>query len=266
MDHPVLIFLAVVAGIGAGTLAGLIGIGGGIVIVPVIYYGLLSTGASVDTAAHVAVATSLAAIVPTSIISFLGHWRAGNTDFGFLREWGPPIAAGAVVAQLTTPHVGGSLISGAFGLLCLAFAVRFAVPQRFQQVGEEPPNRLFRQCAGIGIGAAAGFAGTGGGILTNIVMTLSGMPMHKSIGRAAAAGIVVSIPATIVATLASPSDDARAIGSVNMMIWACIAPAQAAGAWFGSQLASGVSAEILSRVVALALTVTGMTMIYSSMI
>src|SRR5579859_5857566 len=100
MSTFTLILLGIVAGGGAGLLAGLIGIGGGIVIVPVIYYGLINSGVSIDTAAHVAVATSLAAIVPTAIVSFLGHWRAGNTDFGFLRDWGPAIAAGVIVAQL----------------------------------------------------------------------------------------------------------------------------------------------------------------------
>ena len=259
-----LILLGLVAGGGAGLLAGLIGIGGGIVIVPVIYYGLLDTGVSMNTAAHVAVAMSLAAIVPTAIVSFLGHWRAGNTDISFLREWGPAIAAGVIVAQLAAPHVRDSLMSGTFGILCLAFAVRFAAPHRFQPIFEQPPGGLFRHFAGIGIGATSGFAGVGGGILTNIVMTVSGLPMHKSIGRAAAAGVVVSIPATVVAVLASKSQESTAIGSVGILIWACIAPAQTVGAWFGAQLASSISAENLSRLLAIALVFTGITMLYSS--
>jgi uncharacterized membrane protein YfcA len=157
-------------------------------------------------------------------------------------------------------------MSGAFGLLCLAFAIRFAAPHRFQPVVDQPPQGVFRQVAGVGIGAVSGFAGVGGGILTNIVMTLSGMPMHKSIGRAAASGIVVSIPATLVAVLASRSQHATDIGSINMVIWICIAPAQAVGAWFGSQLASSISGENLSRVMAAALIITGASMLYSSVI
>ena len=81
-----LICLGLVSGAGAGLLAGLIGIGGGIVIVPVMYYGLVHVGASADQAAHVAVATSLAAIFPAALASSVGHWRAGNTDMAFLRE------------------------------------------------------------------------------------------------------------------------------------------------------------------------------------
>src|SRR4051794_41984078 len=84
-----LICLGLVSGAGAGLLAGLIGIGGGIVIVPVMYYGLLSAGASADQAAHVAIATSLAAILPAALASSFGHWRGGKTGMAFLRGRGP---------------------------------------------------------------------------------------------------------------------------------------------------------------------------------
>ena len=103
------------------------------------------------------------------------------------------------------------------------------------------------------------------GILTNIVMTLSGLPMHKSIGRAAAAGVVVSVPATIAAALASKANHPLELGSIDITMWACIAPAQAAAAWLGARLAPVMSAELLSRVFATALSVTGVTMLHSSL-
>src|SRR5258708_36899286 len=112
-----MILLGLIAGASAGVLAGLLGIGGGIVIVPVVYFGLLHSGTDPNVAAHIAVATSLAAIVPTAIASFLGHWRAGNADFAFLRDWGPGIATGVIVAQLAAPHIRGAALSGIFGFL-----------------------------------------------------------------------------------------------------------------------------------------------------
>jgi uncharacterized protein len=260
-----LISLGVVSGAAAGLLAGLIGIGGGIVIVPVMYYGLLSAGASADQAAHIAVATSLAAILPAALASSFSHWRAGNTDLAFLREWGPGIAIGVVAAQLVAPHLRGSALTGVFGLFTLMAAVRFAAPTRFRPIFERPPNGNFRHLAGISIGVVSGFAGVGGGILTNIVMVLSGVPMHKSIGRAAAVGVVVSLPATLVAAFGSaPSWDGN-LGSINLSMWACIAPAQAVAAWFGARLAQHVRAENLSRVFAGALAATGIVMLRSSL-
>jgi len=259
-----LVCLGLISGAGAGLLAGLIGIGGGIVIVPVIYYGLISAGASADQAVHVAVATSLAAILPAALASLVGHWRAGNADFAFLREWGPGIAIGVVAAQLVAPHLRGSFMTAMFGLFTLMAAVRFAAPGRFRPVFEQPPNGNFRRVAGLGVGLVSGFAGVGGGILTNVVMVLSGVPMHKSIGRAAAVGVVVGLPATLVAAFASPSQGAD-IGSINLSMWACIAPAQAVSAWFGARLAQRIAADNLSRVFACALALTGVVMLRSSL-
>ena len=139
MDILALIALGAVAGAGAGLLAGLIGIGGGIVVVPVVYYGLLSGGVPPDEAVHVAVATSLAAILPAAIVSFLAHRRAGNTDFAFLRTWGPGIATGVVAAQVTAPHVRGTFMTATFALLCLIFAVRFALPSDFSHWPNDRP-------------------------------------------------------------------------------------------------------------------------------
>ena len=105
MSSYLLVLLGMVSGAAAGLLAGLIGFGGGVVIVPVVFYGLVAAGTPADQAAHVAVGTSLAAILPAALVSSLAHWRAGNTDLRFVREWGPGIAIGVVVAQLAAPHV-----------------------------------------------------------------------------------------------------------------------------------------------------------------
>ena len=260
-----LICLGLLSGAGAGLLAGLVGIGGGIVVVPVVYYGLVISGVSADHAAHVAVSTSLAAILPAAIVSSLGHWRAGNTDFAFLRDWGPGIAVGVVVAQFIAPHIRGSVLIGVFAAFCLIVAVRFAAPGRFRPMLTQPPNGNWRRISGVAIGLVSGFAGVGGGIMTNIVMSLSGLSMHKSIGRAAAAGVVVGAPATIMAAFGPVPADPAQIGSINLPMWACIAPAQAAAAWIGAHLAQRTSATALSRVFALSLAATGILMLRSSL-
>ena len=123
----------------------------------------------------------------------------------------------------------------------------------------------WRRISGVAIGLVSGFAGVGGGIMTNIVMSLSGLSMHKSIGRAAAAGVVVGAPATIVAALTPTLSDAAQLGTINLPIWACIAPAQAAAAWIGAHLAQRTSANALSRVFAVSLAATGILMLRSSL-
>jgi uncharacterized membrane protein YfcA len=249
----------------AGLLAGLVGIGGGVVVVPVIYYGLLGAGTAADHAAHIAVGTSLAAILPAAVVSSIGHWRAGNTDLGFMREWGPGIAAGVVAAQLAAPHLRGSLMTSIFSVVCLVFAARFALPNRFAPIAQRPPTGARRSLAGGTIGLFSGLAGVGGGILTNIVMTLSGVPMHKSVGRAASVGVVIGLPATIVAALAPGAQSAAELGSINIAVWASIAPTQAATAWAGVWLAQRLAAPDLSRVMAVVLFLTGLTMLGASL-
>lgn len=257
--------LGALSGTVAGLLAGLVGIGGGVVIVPVVYYGLMIAGTAADHAAHIAVGTSLAAILPAAVVSSIGHWRAGNTDIGFMREWGPGIVAGVVAAQLAAPHLRGSLMTGIFSLVCLIFAARFALPDRFTPIAERPPTGTLRSLAGGTIGLCSGLAGVGGGIMTNIVMTLSGVPMHRSVGRAASVGVAVALPATIVAAFAPGAESSAELGSINLAVWASIAPAQAAAAWVGVRLAQRTAAADLSRVMAVVLLITGFTMLRASL-
>jgi uncharacterized protein len=266
MPNAWVILLGMCSGVGAGLLAGLIGIGGGIVVVPVVYYGLVATGMSADAAAHVAVGTSLAAILPAALVSSFAHWRAGNTDIGFLRAWGPGIVIGVVSGQLAVPHLRGTLLTGIFSILCMVFALRFAFPSRFHRTSEQQPGGRIRDVASVGIGLVSGLAGVGGGIMTNIVMSLSGMPMHKCVGRAAAVGVVVSVPATIVAALGPGPHGVAQLGSIDLAVWACIAPTQAGAAWFGARLARHIAGDNLSRVMAGALLATGAMMLRSSLL
>jgi len=240
---PSMVLLGAVSGTAAGVLAGLIGIGGGIVVVPVIYYGLVALGTSADQAAHIAVATSLAAILPAALVSSFIHWRSGHTDIGFLRNWGPGIVLGVVAAQLAAPF-----------------------PGRFQQVGEKPRRAGFCHAAGLVIGSFSGLAGVGGGIMTNIIMSLSGLPMHRCVGRAAAVGVVVAAPATLVAAIGPGFGLPFHIGSIDLSALACIAPTQAAGALLGARLARRLAGENLSRIMAAALVATGVVMLRSSLL
>jgi uncharacterized protein len=142
------------------------------------------------------------------------------------------------------------MMTGLFSLLCLGFALRFAVPGRFQRYHEQASGTPFRNIASVSIGLFSGLAGVGGGIMTNIVMSLSGLSMHKCVGRAAAVGVVVSVPATVVAAFGPGPHGATQIGSINLAVLACIAPTQAAAAWLGARLAQHILGDSLSRIMA----------------
>ena len=157
MDLALLIMPGAAAG--AGLLAGLLGIGGGVVVVPVVFYGLVAAHMPYNQAAHVAVATSLAAILPAALVLSFAHWREGNADLEFLRSWGPGIAIGVVAAQIAAPHIRGYVMTGCFGLLCVVFAARYAFPARVRPIRAAAPGGTVCQLAGAGIGLCSGLAG-----------------------------------------------------------------------------------------------------------
>jgi len=263
MSELPLIVLGACTGSIAGLLGGMLGIGGGVVMVPLIFYGLVLSHMAPDLAAHVAVSTSLAAILPAAMISSFVHWRAGNTDLDFLRKWGPGIALGVVAGQLAAPHLRGCVLTGVFALVCVVSAARFIFPERFRPLRQAPPEGSLRQALSAMIGVSSALGGVGGGIVTNVVMNLSGVPMHKSIGRAAAVGVVVSVPATIIAALGPGAHGATQLGTIDLAVWACIAPSQAFAAWIGARLAQHISGPQLSRVFGVALVITGTAMLRS---
>lgn len=98
-----LVLLGMFSGTAAGLLAGLIGFGGGVVIVPVVFYGLVKAGTPADQAAHVAVGTSPAAILPTALVSSLAHWRAGTHRYP-LSENGDPVSSPALSSRSSQPR------------------------------------------------------------------------------------------------------------------------------------------------------------------
>ena len=120
---------------------------------------------------------------PTRTVTAIVGFSAGGSVDVMARH-----LLGVISAQLIAPAVRGSVMTGVFAVFCLAAAARFAMPGWFRPVADQPPKGSFCHIAGAGIGLVSGFAGVGGGILTNIVMAVSGMSMHKSIGRAAAVG------------------------------------------------------------------------------
>jgi uncharacterized protein len=149
---------------------------------------------------------------------------------------------------------------------CVWFSRRVsAFRAGFRQVTEHPPKGAFLNIASASIGLFSGLAGVGGGIMTNIIMSLSGLPMHKCIGRAAAAGVVVSVPATIIAALGPGPHGAAQLGSIDLTVLICIAPTQAAAAWLGTGLARHIAGDHLSRILAGALLATGTVMLHSSL-
>lgn len=258
--------LAVLAvGAFAGVIAGLFGIGGGIIIVPALYHVFGALGASDATRMHAAVATSLATIIVTSLRSVSAHAKHGAVDGEVLRRWTPWIVAGALVGSLVARFVAGTTLSLVFGVGALLIAARMGLGGNGKPLAQELPKGAAR--AGIGglIGFASSWMGIGGGVLGVMVMTLSGRPIHQAVGTAAGFGAAIGVPGALgfgIAGLGVAGRPDWSIGYVNLPGFALITMATLVTAPWGAALAHRLSKTLLRRLFAIGLALIALNMIW----
>ncbi len=217
----------IIAGIVAGFLAGLFGIGGGAVLVPVFYQMLISLKVDTEVCMHVSVGTSLAIIVPTSIRSFLSHKAKGAVDLQLLKQWMFAVPIGVIVASAIAAYVSGAGLRVIFACVALTVAARLLLGRENWQLGTDIPSNPLRSVTGAAIGFLSTFMGIGGGVLNNTFMTLYGRPMHQAIATSSGVGILISIPGLIGYVIAGwgvANLPPFSIGFVNLLMVALVVP------------------------------------------
>ena len=182
------------AGVVAGLLAGLFGIGGGAILVPVFYqvFGLLGIDDAVRM--HLSVGTSLAIIVPTSVRSFLSHYKRGVVDMALLRNWTVAVPLGAILASVIAASASSGTLRLIFAVIALAVAFRMLFNRASWRLGSDLPRNPVKWLVGVAIGILSGLMGIGGGVLNNTFMTLYGRPIHQAVATSAGVGVLISIP------------------------------------------------------------------------
>ncbi|MGB4102084.1 MAG: sulfite exporter TauE/SafE family protein [Alphaproteobacteria bacterium] len=269
--HPFLVMGLVLAlattGAFAGTMAGMFGVGGGIIIVPVLSEILRLLDVPYAAAMPVAVATSLATIVPTSLAALRTHARHGAIDLAILRVWGPVIVVGALIGSLLTNYVHGQFISLIFGGLILLTAYRFWRHTASDGVtGTMPHPAVQRLLAGV-IGGISALLGLGGGLIGVAVLRHCGFTLHRAIGTASNFGYMVAIPGVIVYLL-SPAPTAipyGTIGLVHPMMVGLLLPGAVICAPLGARLAHRLPVAPLQTGFAIVLLVLGCKMVVASL-
>ncbi|WP_057831049.1 sulfite exporter TauE/SafE family protein [Colwellia sp. TT2012] len=257
--------LALVAtGVFAGILAGLLGVGGGIVIVPVLFFLFQSFGVSPESAMLVATATSLATIVPTSISSIRAHNKKGNVDFDLLKRWAVFILMGVLVGSWLVTRVEGSMLAMLFGIIAVLSALNMLFRTGKSALYQKLPNRTGQTVMGVSIGFFSSMVGIGGGTLSVPLLTLYNYPAHKAIGTAAAIGLIISLPGALIMLImgSTPTDaPAGTFGLVNLFAFTCIVPLTVLFAPVGASLAAKLDAVKLKKIFAFVLLFTGSRML-----
>lgn len=251
----------------SGVLAGMLGIGGGIVIVPVMEAALSYLGVDPAIRMHVAVATSLATIVPTSIASARAHHRRQSVDIALVKRWAIFVLLGALAGTLIASQVHSRVLAAIFAVMALVMAVKMILPLDGKALAAEVPRGPLVPAIPAGIGALSSMMGIGGGTFSVATLTLFNEPIHRAVGTAALFGLVISIPGTIgfmFTGFGDPRVPPGSIGYVNLIGFACIAPATILAAPLGAAIAHGLSKRRLGILFGFFLLIVSARMFYQA--
>jgi uncharacterized membrane protein YfcA len=195
-----LAFLAVslvVAGAFTGILAGLFGVGGGAVIVPILYEVFRVIGVPEDVRMPLCVGTSLAIIIPTSIRSFNAHRAKGLVDMSILKVWAVPVVLGVMAGSYVARYAPADLFKIVFVVVAVASALRLLFASDRWQLGTEMPGKVLMNIYGAVIGVLSALMGIGGGQLSSLFMTFYGRPIHQAVATSSGLGVLISIPGAL---------------------------------------------------------------------
>lgn len=193
---PLVAMLA--AGLLAGFAAGIFGIGGGFVVVPALLVVLPLLGGTKDAIAHVAIGTSAATIIVTSIRSLMAHAKRGAVEFEVLKTWAPWIVLGCGAGVLLAGHVDGNTLKMIFATGVGLMSLNFLLPSvSGKVVSDTMPSGIVRMGIAGGLGTFSSLLGIGGGVIAIMVMTLCGRTIHRAIATASGIGTLIAIPTTI---------------------------------------------------------------------
>ncbi|MES1197310.1 MAG: sulfite exporter TauE/SafE family protein [Pseudomonadota bacterium] len=254
----------VAAGLCAGFIGGLFGVGGGVVIVPALL--LVFTALHVDEhiRAHVCVATSISTIIATSWRSLSTHAKAGAVDFVVLKAWTPWVALGAAIGAVLAGYATSKTLLMVFGggLLLTAAQMGFGNPN--WRLASELPREGLRALIATAIGLLSAMMGIGGGVFGVTVMTLSGRKIHQAVATASGFGAAIAAPATlgyIVTGWGRAGLPPGSLGFVNAPGFIVLAALTALTAPLGARLAHRLDQGVLRRAFAVFLAVTAITVL-----
>lgn len=255
--------LLAATGLFAGLIAGLLGVGGGIVLVPVLEYALRYAGFPKEWCMHVAVATSLATIIPTSISSSRAHHLRGGIDWGIVRHWAPGMILGGLAGSLLAAQASDEVLTGVFGVVAALVAAKMFLPLDHLRLAENVPTGFPGNLLAAMIGGVSSIMGIGGGTLSVPAMTMTGGAIHSAVGTAAFFGLLLAVPGTIGYLFASPDVPLPGftVGLVSFAALAVIAPMSMLTAPVGAKLAHALERRTLSKIFGLFLCIVAVRML-----
>ena len=257
-----LLFVLAVAAAGAGFMAGLLGVGGGIVMVPALYYAFTVLDFDIVTRMHLSVGTSLAIIIPTSIISTMTHKEYDAVDFKMVRSFGVFILAGVIGGTFLAVNLKTPALVLFFSIFALMVGLFFIFLREKLVDNPKQISAIVKNISGVIIGFISVPLGIGGGSLMVPFMRTFGYDIRKSIGTAAAVGFLIAVTGTITMITGGKIIDnvntPYSVGYINLLGFAVFVPVTMVMARIGAKVVHKIDKKLLSKIFGIFLILVSM--------
>jgi len=261
--------MLLVIGAFAGVLAGLLGVGGGIVLVPAFFYAFQTLGYDGPQLMQMCLATSLATIIVTSIRSVLSHNKKGAVDWEILRTWAPGIAVGAIIGVMIAANLRSVALQMIFGCLGIVIGLYMGFGRAEWRLGQEMPKGIKRAIMSPILGFMSVLMGIGGGSFGVPTMSLFNTPIHRAVATAAGFGVLIAVPSVLGFFFVEIDPAHRppfTLGAVNGIAFVLIVAMTLITTPFGVKLAHSMDPKPLKRVFAVFLTLVALNMLRKALI
>jgi uncharacterized protein len=244
-ELALLALAVVIGGVATGILAGLFGIGGGAIIVPVLYEVFRILGVPEEVRMQLCVGTSMAIIVPTTIRSYLTHRAKGAVLNDVMRQWALPAVLGVAAGSVIAYFAPAAVFKVVFLVVVTIIAIKLLFGRDSWRIANDFPGRAAMTGYGFLIGVTSSLMGVSGGSVSNMIQTLYGKPLHNAVATSAGLGVPITIAGTIGLMLAGLPKMALlpplSIGYVSLLGVAIMAPVSSFTATYGALLAHRLS-------------------------
>jgi uncharacterized membrane protein YfcA len=263
----ILVPLLIILGLAAGFMAGLLGIGGGIILVPGIFFLFKTLGYSDSILMHVAVGTSLAIIIPTGFSSARAHFRRGAVKIELIKHIGPGIVMGVVAGTFIARLLSGHELTMVFAASLLCFAMLMQIPPKVREDAAHIIGMIKGTVGGFFVGVLSSLMGIGGATLNIPFMTLNGIGIHNAVATASALGPFIALPGTLGFMVIGWDAEGLppfSLGYINLLAFALIAPLSFLAAPYGAAAAHKVSVVTLRRIFSVFLIIVAGKMMWEA--
>src|SRR5437588_9885571 len=192
-----LALMLVAVGAVSGFFAGVFGIGGGAILVPVFYECFRLAGVPLEVRMPLCIGTSLAIIIPTSLSSFRAHYVRGAVDMDILKRWWLPVVIGVIAGAITARYAPERLFKIVFVGVAWSAAARLLLARHNWKLGADLPRGALMRLYGFVVGLLSTLMGIGGGLFSNLLMTFYGRPIHQAVATSSALAVLISIPGAL---------------------------------------------------------------------